>query len=48
MTQTPARPYDGLVRLLPYGLDIVLPLASPSADTRWAPEASRCKIKRCG
>ena len=42
MTETPARPYDGLVRLLPYGLDIVLPLASYAmlralgASTFWA------------
>lgn len=42
MTQTPARPYDGLVRLVPYGLDIVLPLASYAAlralgaSTFWA------------
>ena len=42
MTETPARPLDGLVRLLPYGLDIVLPLASYAtlralgASTFWA------------
>jgi hypothetical protein len=42
MTETPARPFDGLVRLLPYALDIVVPLASYArlralgASTFWA------------
>jgi hypothetical protein len=42
MTQTPTRPFDGLARLLPYGLDIVLPLVSYAtlralgASTFWA------------
>jgi hypothetical protein len=42
MTQTPPRPFDGLVRLLPYALDIALPLASYAtlralgASTFWA------------
>jgi hypothetical protein len=42
MTQTPARSFDGLVRLLPYGLDILLPLVSYAtlralgASTFWA------------
>jgi len=42
MIQTPARPFSGLIRLLPYGLDIVLPLVSYAmlralgASTFWA------------
>jgi hypothetical protein len=42
MIQTPARPFYGLIRLLPYGLDIVLPLVSYAmlralgASTFWA------------
>jgi hypothetical protein len=42
MTETPARPFGGLVRFLPYLLDIVLPLASYAtlralgASTFWA------------
>jgi hypothetical protein len=42
MTHPPARSFDGLVRLLPYGLDIVLPLVGYAtlralgASTFWA------------